>query len=98
MLVFLVKFYSVLLDTTEDRACFVQGPEGDKVVKMAISAPEKYVLKPQREGGGGCKNTHAYTCTHALMHMCTCMHAQMHTHTHTHTHAHAHTRTHSSLT
>ena len=64
MLVFLVKFYRVLLDTIEDGASFVQGPEGDKVVKMAISAPEKYVLKPQREGGGGCKNTHTHTCMH----------------------------------
>ena len=33
-------------------SCFVQGPDGDKVVKMAIASPEKYVLKPQREGGG----------------------------------------------
>ncbi|XP_076061731.1 glutathione synthetase-like isoform X2 [Oratosquilla oratoria] len=27
-------------------------PEGDKAVEMAIEYPEKYVLKPQREGGG----------------------------------------------
>ncbi|GFS06304.1 glutathione synthetase [Elysia marginata] len=28
------------------------GPEGDKAVEMAIVSPEKFVLKPQREGGG----------------------------------------------
>ncbi|KAK7114903.1 glutathione synthetase-like [Littorina saxatilis] len=28
------------------------GTEGDDAVKLAISSPEKYVLKPQREGGG----------------------------------------------
>uniref|UniRef100_A0AAV2LWD0 Glutathione synthetase n=1 Tax=Knipowitschia caucasica TaxID=637954 RepID=A0AAV2LWD0_KNICA len=28
------------------------GPEGDKTVAMAIQDPERYVLKPQREGGG----------------------------------------------
>uniref|UniRef100_A0A3Q1EHH7 Glutathione synthetase n=1 Tax=Acanthochromis polyacanthus TaxID=80966 RepID=A0A3Q1EHH7_9TELE len=28
------------------------GPEGDTTVKMALSEPDKFVLKPQREGGG----------------------------------------------
>ncbi|XP_068187857.1 glutathione synthetase isoform X1 [Antennarius striatus] len=28
------------------------GPEGDKTVEMALAAPERFVLKPQREGGG----------------------------------------------
>ncbi|KAK7498951.1 hypothetical protein BaRGS_00009760 [Batillaria attramentaria] len=28
------------------------GPEGDDAVKKAIASPDKYVLKPQREGGG----------------------------------------------
>lgn len=37
---------------------FVQGTEGDDAVKLAISSPEKYVLKPQREGGG--KYTNIY--------------------------------------
>lgn len=26
--------------------------EGEEAVKMALANPEKYVLKPQREGGG----------------------------------------------
>ncbi|XP_068181816.1 glutathione synthetase-like isoform X2 [Antennarius striatus] len=40
------------------RATFVglytldMGPEGDKTVEMALAAPERFVLKPQREGGG----------------------------------------------
>lgn len=28
------------------------GPEGDKTVAMAFAAPDRFVLKPQREGGG----------------------------------------------
>ncbi|XP_068997640.1 glutathione synthetase [Embiotoca jacksoni] len=28
------------------------GPEGDKTVAMALAAPDRFVLKPQREGGG----------------------------------------------
>ncbi|KAM9856326.1 glutathione synthetase [Aulostomus maculatus] len=28
------------------------GPEGDKTVEMALAAPDQFVLKPQREGGG----------------------------------------------
>ena len=31
--------------------CF-QVPEGDAAITMATRSPEKYVLKPQREGGG----------------------------------------------
>ena len=31
---------------------FAQGQEGDKTVAMAMANPEKFVLKPQREGGG----------------------------------------------
>ena len=29
-----------------------QSPEGDKNSKMAMANPERYVVKPQREGGG----------------------------------------------
>ncbi|GFO47356.1 glutathione synthetase [Plakobranchus ocellatus] len=28
------------------------GPEGDEAVELAVASPEKFVLKPQREGGG----------------------------------------------
>nr|XP_061826388.1 glutathione synthetase-like [Nerophis lumbriciformis] len=28
------------------------GPEGDKTVEMALATPDRFVLKPQREGGG----------------------------------------------
>ncbi|AWP09216.1 putative glutathione synthetase-like isoform 2 [Scophthalmus maximus] len=28
------------------------GPDGDKTVAMALAAPDRFVLKPQREGGG----------------------------------------------
>ena len=35
-----------------------QGPEGDKMVEMALNNPQNYVLKPQREGGGTCTHTH----------------------------------------
>ncbi|KAJ2081539.1 Glutathione synthetase [Coemansia sp. RSA 988] len=40
------------------RECFVglypldDSPEGQKAYEMALEAPEKYVVKPQREGGG----------------------------------------------
>lgn len=30
----------------------LQGPEGDQAVAMALANPDKFVLKPQREGGG----------------------------------------------
>ena len=40
------------LDSFDSGTCCVQGPDGDRVVQMAISSPEKYVLKPQREGSG----------------------------------------------
>lgn len=30
----------------------IKGPEGEQTVKMALQDPEKFVLKPQREGGG----------------------------------------------
>lgn len=29
-----------------------KSPEGDEMVKLALTYPERYVLKPQREGGG----------------------------------------------
>ncbi|XP_034028059.1 glutathione synthetase [Thalassophryne amazonica] len=29
-----------------------RGPEGDKAIAMALAAPDRFVLKPQREGGG----------------------------------------------
>ncbi|XP_053705678.1 glutathione synthetase-like [Synchiropus splendidus] len=28
------------------------GPEGDRTVRMALESPDRFVLKPQREGGG----------------------------------------------
>lgn len=30
----------------------LQGPKGDQNVAMALADPDKFVLKPQREGGG----------------------------------------------
>lgn len=30
----------------------IQNEDGDKAVKMALDCPERFVLKPQREGGG----------------------------------------------
>ena len=33
-----------------------QGSDGDEAEKRALSEPHKYVLKPQREGGGKLKN------------------------------------------
>lgn len=38
-------------------SCCLQGPEGDKTVTMALAAPDRYVLKPQREGGGTLTDT-----------------------------------------
>ena len=35
----------------------IKGVEGDKVIEMALKTPEKFVLKPQREGGGMCMLT-----------------------------------------
>ena len=32
--------------------CFWQNSEGDRAIEMALRDPEKFVLKPQREGGG----------------------------------------------
>lgn len=32
--------------------CLLQGTEGDRNMKHCLKAVEKYVLKPQREGGG----------------------------------------------
>ena len=31
---------------------FCQTSEGDQAIEMALSDPERFVLKPQREGGG----------------------------------------------
>ena len=30
----------------------IQTPEGDEAAKLGIKQPEKFVMKPQREGGG----------------------------------------------
>lgn len=30
----------------------IQGEEGDRTVDMALREPERFVAKPQREGGG----------------------------------------------
>lgn len=38
----------------------IQGPEGDKMIEMALKDPQNYVLKPQREGGGIWIVTHSY--------------------------------------
>ena len=32
-----------------------QGVEGDEAIAAAVQSPERFVLKPQREGGGMCK-------------------------------------------
>lgn len=34
--------------------CFIElkGAEGDETVAMALATPDRFVLKPQREGGG----------------------------------------------
>ena len=32
----------------------MQGEEGDQNVDMAMKEPERFVAKPQREGGGKC--------------------------------------------
>lgn len=37
--------------------CCLKGPEGDKTVAMALAAPDQFVLKPQREGGGTIRET-----------------------------------------
>ena len=48
--------YSIMLNYSNlfSNACpvFTQGEEGDKNAKMAIENPERFVVKPQREGGG----------------------------------------------
>ncbi len=33
-----------------------QGADGDKTVQMALADPERFVLKPQLEGGGKASN------------------------------------------
>lgn len=38
--------------------CCLQGSEGDETVAMAMAAPDRFVLKPQREGGGTIKETY----------------------------------------
>ncbi|XP_053173846.1 glutathione synthetase-like [Scomber japonicus] len=55
----LEKFFPDQPDVVEQiRATFAglysldMGPEGDRTVAMALADPEKFVLKPQREGGG----------------------------------------------
>ncbi|CAG5120752.1 unnamed protein product [Candidula unifasciata] len=41
-----------LRDTFADQYSLDLGPEGDKAVELALANPDKFVLKPQREGGG----------------------------------------------
>ncbi|KAI3357189.1 hypothetical protein L3Q82_015652 [Scortum barcoo] len=36
------------------------GPEGDKTVEMALAAPDRFVLKPQREGGAILPRSESY--------------------------------------
>ena len=31
---------------------YMQGPEGDEIIKLALQNPENYVLKEQTEGEG----------------------------------------------
>jgi len=48
----------VKLDCILTTACLLlfqilkQNAKGDRAVEMALSNPETYVMKPQREGGG----------------------------------------------
>ena len=37
--------------------CILKDAKGDEAVEMAIQKPEKFVLKPQREGGGTSRHT-----------------------------------------
>ena len=32
--------------------CCLQSVEGERAIEMALQDPERFVLKPQREGGG----------------------------------------------
>jgi glutathione synthase len=50
-LVFIVLFV-INLGILSLAYAFFQDDEGDRAAEMAIQNPEKYVLKPQREGGG----------------------------------------------
>ena len=50
----------VLTLTTYEHLCslfclYAQTPEGEKAAEMAIREPWKFVLKPQKEGGGVCR-------------------------------------------
>ena len=40
------------MSKTHVTCTLVQGAEGDEVIDKAIKEPEKFVAKPQREGGG----------------------------------------------
>lgn len=40
----------------------LQGPEGDKAIKLGIENPNKYILKPEREGGGKLKFSFYIKC------------------------------------
>lgn len=42
----------LLVKDSAGLCCGLQGPEGDRSIEMALAAPDNYVLKPQREGGG----------------------------------------------
>lgn len=43
-----------------------QGPEGDKTVQMALADPDRFVLKPQLEGGGKASNKPAPVLSNQL--------------------------------
>lgn len=47
-------FIFIVETSADDKPFFVfcQGLEGDKTMQLAIADPDRYVLKPQLEGGG----------------------------------------------
>uniref|UniRef100_A0A0B6ZT03 Glutathione synthetase n=1 Tax=Arion vulgaris TaxID=1028688 RepID=A0A0B6ZT03_9EUPU len=46
------KIAKSVRDTFAGQYSLDLGPEGDNAVELALAAPDKFVLKPQREGGG----------------------------------------------
>lgn len=53
--------------------CYLQGPEGDKSVAMALAEPDRFVLKPQREGGGTRRiDSQIFCCFDWIVFWCIC--------------------------
>lgn len=46
--------------------CSIKGDEIDKSISLAQEKPDKFILKPQRDGGGECH-------THTLIDFCITM-------------------------